>query len=104
MAFRNLLIESPAQISVRCGQLVIRTDAERSIPLEDVNAVLLENNRSTVTSAALSQLGQAGCAVYFCDEKHMLVITEKQYESIDILLGRLTQADDPFQSQQLSTF
>ena len=34
----------------------------------------------------------------------MLVITEKQYESIDILLGRLTQADDTFQCEQLSIF
>ena len=34
----------------------------------------------------------------------MLVITEKQYESIDILLGKLTEADDSFQCEQLSIF
>ena len=34
----------------------------------------------------------------------MLVITEKQYESIDILLGTLTQADDSFQCEQLAIF
>ncbi len=34
----------------------------------------------------------------------LLVITEKQYESIDILLGKLTSADDSFQSEQLSIF
>jgi CRISPR-associated protein Cas2 len=34
----------------------------------------------------------------------LLVITEKQYESIDILLGKLTQADDSFQCEQLSIF
>ena len=34
----------------------------------------------------------------------MLVITEKQYETIDILLGRLTEADDSFQCEQLSIF
>lgn len=34
----------------------------------------------------------------------MLVITEKQYESIDILLGKLTEADEPFQSEQLTIF
>lgn len=34
----------------------------------------------------------------------LLVITEKQYESIDILLGRLTQVDEPFQCEQLSIF
>jgi len=34
----------------------------------------------------------------------LLVITEKQYESIDILLGKHTQADDRFQCEQLSIF
>ena len=34
----------------------------------------------------------------------MLTITEKQYESIEILLGRLTEADAPFQAEQLTIF
>ena len=34
----------------------------------------------------------------------MLTITEKQYESIEILLGRLTEADDPCQYEQLTIF
>lgn len=34
----------------------------------------------------------------------LLVITEKQYASIEILLGKLTQADESFQCEQLSFF
>ena len=34
----------------------------------------------------------------------MLVITEKQYEAIEILLGNFTEADDSFQCEQLSIF
>ena len=34
----------------------------------------------------------------------LLVITEKQFEAIDILLGKLTEADDSFQCEQLSIF
>ena len=34
----------------------------------------------------------------------LLVITERQYEAIDILLGGLSQADDSFQWEQLSIF
>jgi len=34
----------------------------------------------------------------------MLVITEKQYENIEILLGKLSQADESFQCEQLSIF
>ena len=34
----------------------------------------------------------------------MLVITEKQYDSIEILLGALSEADEPFQCEQLTIF
>jgi CRISPR-associated protein Cas2 len=34
----------------------------------------------------------------------LLVITEKQFESIEILVGDLTVCDDPFQAEQLSIF
>lgn len=71
MAFRNLVIENPAYVSVRNSQLIVRTDTEHSIAIEDISAILLESRQSTVTAAALSQLGQRGCAVYVCDEKHM---------------------------------
>ena len=70
-AFRNILIENPAYVSIRNSQLVIRTDAEHSVALEDISALLLESRQSTITTAALSQLGQRGCAVFVCDEKHM---------------------------------
>ena len=32
----------------------------------------------------------------------LLVITEKQYASIEILLGELTQTDQPFADEQLT--
>lgn len=71
MSFRNIIIESAAQISVKNNQLVIKTDTEHRIAIEDISALLLENRQSNITVAALSQLGQSGCAVYICDEKHM---------------------------------
>lgn len=71
MAFRNIIVESPAHISVKNKQLIIKTDGEHSLAVEDISALLLESRQSTVTTAALSLLGQCGCAVFVCDEKHM---------------------------------
>lgn len=34
----------------------------------------------------------------------LLVITEKQYESVEILVGKLCEADQDFQAEQLSIF
>jgi len=71
MAFRNIVVASPARISVRNSQLVIRTDCEHSVPVEDISTILLESNQSTISTAALSLLGQRGCTLFVCDEKHL---------------------------------
>jgi len=71
MAFRNVMVESPARISVKNNQLLIFTDREYSLSAEDISAILLESRMSTITTAALSLLGQSGCALFVCDEKHL---------------------------------
>lgn len=71
MAFRNLIIESPATLSVQNRQLIIKTDKEHSVPIEDISAILIENRQTVITTAALSQLGQCGCSVFICNEKHI---------------------------------
>lgn len=71
MAFRNIMVESPARIAVRNDQLLVCTDTEHSVAIEDISALLLENRQITITTAALSRLGQCGCAVFTCDERHM---------------------------------
>lgn len=71
MAFRNIIIENPAYVSLKNSQLLIHTEQEHSIPIEDISALLLENRQITITTSALSRLGQCGCAVYTCDEKHL---------------------------------
>lgn len=71
MAFRNIIIESPAQISLKNKQLIIKTDSEHSVAVEDISALLIESRASSITAAALSHLGQSGCAVFICDEKHL---------------------------------
>ena len=48
MAYRNIVIESPARISVKNGQLIVQTDGTHSIPIEDISALLLESERSTI--------------------------------------------------------
>ena len=39
--------------------------------MEDISALLIESRQATITTAALSLLGQRGCAVFICDEKHL---------------------------------
>lgn len=91
MAFRNIIVESPAAISLRREQLIVRTDSEHSVPIEDISALLLESRQTTITTAALSRLGQCGCAVFICDEKHLpcAVLTPYQQHSRGLPVVRM---------------
>lgn len=91
MAFRNIIVESPAVISLRREQLIIRTDSDHSVAIEDISALLLESRQTTITTAALSRLGQCGCAVFICDEKHLpcAVLTPYQQHSRGLPVVRM---------------
>jgi len=102
MAYRTVIIENPASISTRREQLIVRTDREHSLPVEDLNALLLEDRRSTVTTAALSLLGQSGCAVFICDEKHLpcAVLTPFSQHSRALSVARLQiEATEPLKKR-----
>ena len=71
MAYRNLLITSPARLSCRDGQLVVQAEQTLTFPMEDLLSVMLESRRSTITTAALAALAQSGTVVFFCDERHL---------------------------------
>jgi CRISPR-associated protein Cas1 len=71
MAFRNIFIENSAYLSTKHEQLLIKTEQEHSIPIEDINALLLESRQITISTAAMAKLAQYGAAVFVCDEKHM---------------------------------
>ena len=97
MAFRNIIIENPARISVRNGQLIVCTDAEHPVAVEDISAILLESSRITITTAALSRLGQCGCAVFVCDEKHLpcavLAPFHQYVRELSVLRGQLDMSE-----------
>ena len=61
MPFRNIVVENPARISVKNSQLIIHTDSDHSVAVEDISALLLESRQTTITAAALSTLGECGC-------------------------------------------
>ena len=71
MSFRCIFIENPAKVSIKGKRVVITTDNEHQFPIEDITALLIENCQTVVTAASLSTLGQCGCTVFICDEKHL---------------------------------
>lgn len=78
MIKKTLYFGNPAYLSVKNSQIVVRrTDLEtkeeivRTVPIEDIGVVVLENRQITITNVALDALLQNNCAVITCDERHM---------------------------------
>lgn len=46
-------------------------DNRYTLPIEDINSILLENCFTKITTHALSELVKENVTVYVCDEKHL---------------------------------
>lgn len=66
---------NPAYLSTKNEQLVVnfpdKDKAEKSVPIEDLGFVVLENQQITITNALLMKLIQNKTAVITCDQQHM---------------------------------
>lgn len=78
MIKRTLFFGNPAYLSLRNEQLVVKlTDTEtqeeviKTIPIEDVGVVVLEDRQITITNGVMDALLKNNCAVITCNQKHM---------------------------------
>lgn len=86
MIKKTLCFTNPAYLSLRNAQLVLRLpevetadglpsllkkEAERTIPIEDIGVVILDNPRITITSGLMEALLDNNCAVVTCNQKSM---------------------------------
>lgn len=75
MIKRSLFFSSPVYLSAKNKQLVVtyvdKSIAVRSVPMEDIGLVLLENKQITITNAALNLLAENEAAVITCDDRFM---------------------------------
>ena len=78
MIKRTLYFGNPAYLSTENRQLVIRLPDKcgsgnavtKSIPIEDIGVVVLDNRQITITQAALESLSENASAVIVCDSTH----------------------------------
>lgn len=70
MAWQVIGISNPAKLSTRDNQLIITQEQETSVPLEDIDALIIDTY-ATCTSKLLTALPNTGTTVIICDEKHL---------------------------------
>ncbi|MCQ2606342.1 MAG: type II CRISPR-associated endonuclease Cas1 [Bacteroidales bacterium] len=88
MIKKVLCFSNPAYLSLHNAQLVLKLpeveknstlsssfkqNATRTIPIEDIGVVVLDNKQITLTHGLLESLLENNCAVITCDERHLPV-------------------------------
>ncbi|MCL2566115.1 MAG: type II CRISPR-associated endonuclease Cas1 [Defluviitaleaceae bacterium] len=72
MPYRNIIIQNEAALSLKNKQIRIKTDTkEATIPIEDVDTILIESRQTTISTSLLSALAGDGVALFVCDEFHL---------------------------------
>lgn len=75
MLKRTLVFSSPMILSLKNQQLVLAykdsPDEKRTVPIEDVGVILLENQQTNITLPLLNALSEAEVQVVICNNKGM---------------------------------
>ena len=88
MIKRTLCFSNPAYLSLKNAQLVVKLpevekndtlpeqfkrDTVRTIPIEDIGVVVLDDSRITITHGAMECLLENNCAIVTCNASHLPV-------------------------------
>lgn len=76
MIKRSVYIVDKCSLSIRNCQLVVLNETTgqiKSIPVEDVGHVVIENQQTSITVPALNALAANNSSVVFCDNRHFPV-------------------------------
>lgn len=71
MAWRVVAIKNPARLSLRDNQLVIAQETEATLPIEDLDTLVLDSYGITTTANLLTALATKSTTTVICDEKHL---------------------------------
>lgn len=70
--FRTVTVYRGEKISVQQGWMVVTTkDGEQKLPIEDLYSVVIDNQQTALTTAAITQLTASGAHILICDAKHL---------------------------------
>lgn len=70
--FRTVTVYRGEKISAWQGWVIVSSsDGEQKLPIEDVYCIVVDNQQTALTTAAITQLTASGAHILICDEKHL---------------------------------
>lgn len=71
MSWRVVAIEKPARLSQADNQLVITQEEAVRLPIEDIDALVIDSYGITLTTKVMVALATGGVTTVMCDDKHL---------------------------------
>lgn len=72
MGYRHIMIQSASELHVRNNQLMLKnTTEEYTIPLEDIDTILIDRNDICLSAHVLQMLSSYGICLYVCGKNHL---------------------------------
>lgn len=117
MIKRVICFSNPAYLSMRLGQLVIklpevenaphlpelvRRESVRTVPIEDIGVVVLDNKQITLTQGLMVALLDNNCAIVTCNDQHLPIGLHLPLEGHNIqneLFRKQLDASEPLKKQ-----
>lgn len=71
MGYRQVVIKKTDKMKLKDNNLVVLNNKiERKIPLEDINYIIIEDNKTVITTRLLSEISKYFISLIICDEKY----------------------------------
>lgn len=103
MVKRTLFFENKCSLTTKHEQLVITTtNREKTIPIEDIGFIVIENQQTYISIPALNKLNNYNVAIIFCNDKHMpqsMLLTLDNHHIQHELFKHQINASEPLKKQ-----
>ena len=72
MGYINIFVSNDAHISIKSSQLVLKNNQTQvDYPLEDINSIMIESLKTTISTHTLSGLAKNGILTFICNQNHL---------------------------------
>lgn len=71
MGWRTVILTKEAKLSLRMNHLVIAGEETQTIPLDELNSLIIENPSISLTGHLINSLTNAKIHLILCDQKHL---------------------------------
>lgn len=93
--FRTVYVSQGKQLNIKNNWLIIKDDSKNSaIPLDDIQALIIDNLQTMISSYTLCMLAKNGINTILCNDKHLpacnILSLNNHYKSSSVLKNQIS--------------